>query len=137
MKKSGKKTNKQGKSVGPNFGSTSFPVQNVSDIFSSVASSNNIEKMYQQPAIPVFVTNKEIPTDTGKMIKTLLKALLMIIPGGALLSKFIDGGSDDDFLSSMTPFATGGYGKANSKVSHFISGDSLNTRPNPEQVSID
>jgi hypothetical protein len=99
-----------------------------------------------EPITPVYVTNKSLPTDAGKLILGLARILLrVLVPiGGGLLADQLDamasGDSGIDQLVSMAGLATGGKGRATGslsrKTTHFISGDSLNKKPNPEQVSV-
>jgi hypothetical protein len=113
-------------------------------VFSTSAVNLGIVKLKNEPATPVYITNTSLPTDAGKLILGLARILLKFVPGGGLLADQLDamasGESGIDQLLSMAGLATGGRGRATGglsrKTTHFISGDSLSKKPNPEQVSI-
>jgi hypothetical protein len=119
-----------------------------------------ITAIKRDAASPVYVVNKTIPVDAGALIVGLAKIFSRFIDPtgitgeivGAELTKVASGGSGIDDLLDMAGLATGGRGRASkslsrvpkyaqgvksSNVSHFIAGDSLNGKPNEEQVSID
>jgi hypothetical protein len=108
--------------------------------FSDQAVNLGVKKMSPEAAKPVYVVNKSVPTDTGKLLLGVAKLLLNFIPFGNLAAGQLDSlASGDGDIASMMGFATGGRGRATGlgrKTTHFISGDSLSKRPNPEQVSI-
>lgn len=117
-------------------------------IFSDNAVSVGVRSMKAEPATPVYVVNRSVPTDAGQLLLGIAKILLKVIMpfGGDLVAGQLEslaGGNAGgvDQLLDMAGLATGGEGKAltsaTKKTTHFISGDSLNKSPNPEQVSID
>jgi hypothetical protein len=117
----------------------------LSALLSSSAVKLKVSGVKAEPATPVFIVNKAIPTDVVQVLinimKTLVKAIMPF--GGETAAKAIESivtGEDlslSDILATVG-FATGGRGQVFSKPkTHFISGDSLNKKPNPEQVSID
>jgi hypothetical protein len=115
-------------------------------VFSSAAVNLGIVKLKNEPATPVYITNQSLPTDAGKLILGLARILLRILVpvGGGLIADQLDamasGTGGIDQLLEMAGLATGGKGRAvgslAKKTTHFISGDSLNKKPNPEQVSV-
>jgi hypothetical protein len=117
------------------------------------AYSMGVKMVKKEPALPVYVVNKVVPTDTTKVMIGLAKVLTGIIDPTGISGELIGAklermaGATDGItqLLSMAGFATGGKGKGlpryangvkNSNVSHFIAGDSLNGKPNEERVSI-
>jgi hypothetical protein len=121
-------------------------------VFSSTAVNLGIMKLKPEPAAPVYIVNKSLPTDAGKLILGLARILLKVLMpfGGGILADQLDamasGESGIEQLIKMVGLASGGKGKAlprfakgtkKSSVSNFIAGDSLNGKPNEEQVSID
>jgi hypothetical protein len=106
--------------------------------FSDQAVNLGVKKISPEAAKPVFIVNKSVQTDTGKLLLGVAKTLLNFIPGGGLISGQLDSlASGDGDITSMLGLATGGAGRGmGRKTTHFISGDSLGKRPNPEQVSI-
>jgi hypothetical protein len=123
------------------------------DMISGQAFSMGIKMIKKEAASPVYIVNRNpIPTDAGAILKAALKTLFSIlIPfagdkvADAILGAVTGAGGIDQLLS-IAGLATGGKGKAlpkyaqgvkKSSVSSFIAGDSLNGKPNEEQVSID
>jgi len=118
-------------------------------LISSPAFSMGIKMIKKEAASPVYVVNKSLNTDVGKLLLGFLDVFLKFIPGGRLVAaelKSLAGQTDAiDGMLSMIGFSTGGKGKAlpryaygtkNSNVSSFIAGDSMNGKPNEEQVNI-
>jgi hypothetical protein len=118
----------------------------ISSLIDNKLKSKGYKDAKNEPVTPVYITNKSLPTDAGKLILGLARILLkVLVPiGGGLLADQLDamasGESGIDQLVSMAGLATGGKGRATGslsrKTTHFISGDSLNKKPNPEQVSV-
>jgi hypothetical protein len=121
-------------------------------VISEAALDVGIMKIKPEPATPVYIVNRSVPTDAGKLILGLARILLkFLMPiGGNLIADQLDtlseGRSGTDELLGMLGLSTGGKGKAlpryaqgvkKSSVSSFIAGDSLNGKPNEEQVNID
>jgi len=125
-------------------------------IFSPTAVNLGVMRLKPEPATPVYVVNKSLPTDAGTLILALARILLKILVpfGGGILADELDslaagnslGGNVSSVVSTMLGLASGGKGKGlprfakgtkKSSVSSFIAGDSLNGKPNEEQVSID
>jgi hypothetical protein len=103
-----------------------------------------INSVKSEAATPVFVVNKALPTDIAQIFIEVAKLLTRFIdPTGATGEvlgaslKSIAGTSTGTVRDLVDKLATGGTGKSYSKKTHFISGDSLTKKPNPEQVSID
>jgi hypothetical protein len=112
--------------------------------------SSGVTMVKTEPATPVYVVNKSLNTDVGKVLLGALDVLLKFIPGGQLISsqlKTLAGQTSGiDNMLSILGLSSGGKGKglprfaqgtSGSSVSSFIAGDSLNGKPNEEQVSID
>lgn len=109
------------------------------------------DEIISQAALPVYMVNKSIyaNTDIGKIFPALIETIAQFIPlpgmsmvgkvAGDRMREMMGHGDESlgDLLSNPVKFATGGSGSASSSISHFISGDSLTSKPNPEQVSID
>jgi hypothetical protein len=128
-------------------------VQAQATVISGQAQSMGIKMIKKEAASPVYIVNKNpIPTDAGAILKAALKTLFsVLIPfaGGKIADTIlgaVTGAGGIDQLLSIAGLATGGRGKAlpryaegvkKSSVSSFIAGDSLNGKPNEEQVSID
>jgi len=118
----------------------------IGSMIDSKLRSRGYKNAKNEPITPVYVTNQSLPTDAGKLILGLARILLrVLVPiGGGLIADQLDamasGSGGIDQLLEMAGLATGGKGRAagglSRKTTHFISGDSLNKRPNPEQVSI-
>jgi hypothetical protein len=111
--------------------------------FSAQAVNLGVRSFDPRPAAPVYIVNKTVPTDLGSMLRGIANMFLSLIPGGNIISGMLGGLSTGDSsvatMLGLPKFARGGYGKASNlsrKSTHFISGDSLNKSPNPEQVSI-
>jgi hypothetical protein len=128
------------------------------DYLSDEATSFGIRMVKKEPASPVYVVNKmqDVTTRTdlkmGKLEELAMKAAKLAInaalPGiGPIVTSVLGlatGGKGRASRSSATPrFATGTTSKGSSSMStaasmsQFIAGDSLNGKPNEEQVSID
>jgi hypothetical protein len=123
------------------------------EMISGQAYSMGIRMIKKEAATPVYIVNKNpIPTDAGAILKAALKALFTaLIPfaGGKIADAVlgsVTGAGGIDQLLSVVGLASGGRGKGlpryaqgvkKSSVSSFIAGDSLNGKPNEEQVNID
>jgi hypothetical protein len=123
------------------------------NLINSLIFSMGVKMVKREAASPVYVVNKNpIPTDAGAILKTVVKMLAnFVLPGiGGAIAENLMMGIDDqggiDSLLSIAGLASGGKGRGlprfaqgtkRSNVSHFIAGDSLNGKPNEEQVSID
>lgn len=111
------------------------------DLISNSAKDKiNIDSIRQESATPVYVINKDMDVTTkmdkaGDELKS--KGLKLALNAAGL-----------GFLAPALGLASGGYGRAKfakgsvgaatgSNISQFIAGDSLNGKPNEEQVSID
>jgi hypothetical protein len=112
--------------------------------FSDTANGMGLSKYRKEPATPVFVVNKMLPTDTGELLielgGLLVDSFTAGLGGGAAKSALrlaMGSGGGMNELFNMVGLATGGTGRGLGRSSHFISGDSLTKAPNPEQVSID
>jgi hypothetical protein len=118
----------------------------ISSLIDDNLKSKGYKTAKNEPVTPVYITNKSLPTDAGKLILGLARILLRILVpvGGGLIADQLDamasGTGGIDQLLEMAGLATGGKGRAvgslAKKTTHFISGDSLNKKPNPEQVSV-
>jgi hypothetical protein len=120
-------------------------------ILSDDAKSFGIESVKKEPAIPVYVVNKQVQTDVVDGLIDIFATVMAKIPvigkpiaaGLKLISASADGSTSlTELIEAATgKLATGGRGslaaQGIAKNTHFISGDSLNRKPNPEQVSID
>jgi len=114
------------------------------EFFSPGAEILGIKKIKVEPATPVYVVNKTLPTDVFAAIKGLIGSIAQILPPPlsglvttALNATMNVGGETGTLSDMLNKYATGAKGKTYSKKTHFISGDSLTRKPNPEQVSID
>jgi len=122
------------------------------DFLSETSNMLGVKMVRKEPAMPVFVTNKSVRTDVGSIliegISMLVRALTIAtdplgVTAGAVkdsLSAIADQTGGVSELIKLAGFATGGIGRQggmSNKTTHFIVGDSLSKRPNPEQVAID
>jgi hypothetical protein len=92
---------------------------------------NGFDKVKKELATPVFVINKQ------ESIKDILIAIANKFGLGELATSFASENAGE-LVSRLTGLSTGGRGRyvGGNKTSQFISGDSRNKSPNPEQVSI-
>ncbi len=114
------KTGTGGKRGAVKEGDSANAAAYMSDDSRSIGLSKRIKK---EPATPVYIVNKNPIEVTTRQDKIIAQAA----------SSFLGP------LADMVGLATGGTGRAaglGRKTTHFISGDSLSKRPNPEQVSI-
>jgi hypothetical protein len=139
----------QGGAYSSKGGGTTIPALagiDISSLIDNKLKSKGYKTAKNEPITPVYVTNQSLPTDAGKLILGLARILLRILVpvGGGLIADQLDamasGTGGVDQLLEMAGLATGGKGRAvgslSKKTTHFISGDSLNKKPNPEQVSV-
>jgi hypothetical protein len=139
----------QGGAYSSKGGGTTIPALagiEISSLIDNKLKSKGYKTAKNEPITPVYVTNQSLPTDAGKLILGLARILLRILVpvGGGLIADQLDamasGTGGVDQLLEMAGLATGGKGRAvgslAKKTTHFISGDSLNKKPNPEQVSV-
>jgi hypothetical protein len=119
-------------------------VDSTSELLSKSSLKLGVKSVRSEPATPVFIVNKAVPTDVVQAVINVIKVLAKSIPFvGGVAAEAIESMVTGEALTlsdvmSGVGFATGGRGQALSKPkTHFISGDSLTKKPNPEQVSID
>jgi predicted hydrocarbon binding protein len=101
-------------------------------VISDYAKSSGLDKIKKELATPVFVVNKQ------ESIKELLVNVLGKIPVFGEIANALVAENAGELVDSLTGLSTGGRGRyvGGNKTSQFISGDSRNKSPNPEQVSI-
>lgn len=119
-----------------------------SGYFSDNAKSLGISSLRREPASPVYVVNDRLPTDVISGLIDVFATIFAKIPvigkpismGLEAISASLDGSLSGKEIAGMLGIpmaATGMHARSGGSASHFISGDSLTSSPNPEQVSVD
>ena len=113
--------------------------------FSDEAKDLGITLLKKEPAIPVYIVNNNVPTNVVSGLVDIFASVFAKVPViGAPISaalKLINASADGSTSATEMIEAAGiplaAKGMHATGLSHFISGDSLTSKPNPEQVSVD